>query len=275
MWVLNNGFLEIRKISVLLAFLLLGELTALYLDAGSGSSDGASSIAETRGASKSPVLVCYYGNWGAYSPEDVDPELCTHIVVAFAQIIDNELREFLEKDFMTYAKLVGLKSKNKNLKILLAVGGATASKPFTGMVRTKANMDQFVKSSIVFLRKHKFDGLDLDWEYPEDSGNNVRFTKLCAALKQAFDGESGTLPKLELTAAVSAGKWRIDKSYETAKLGQYLDMLHLMSYDLAGGWTTEAGTGHQTTMATGPGNKVPYAVKVWIDGGFPANKVFA
>jgi len=38
-------------------------------------------------------MVCYYENWAQYRtegkrmvPEDIDPDLCTHIIFAFAQV---------------------------------------------------------------------------------------------------------------------------------------------------------------------------------------------
>ena len=66
-----------------------------------------------------------------------------------------------------YAKFNGLKTYNKNLKTLLAVGGWNeGSKRFSPMVADAQKRKQFVKSAVKFLRQNHFDGLDLDWEYP-------------------------------------------------------------------------------------------------------------
>ena len=46
---------------------------------------------------------------------------------------------------------------------------------------------KFIKNTIVTLRKHGFDGLDLDWEFPE-SNDKKGFTKLVKVfLKQCFE----------------------------------------------------------------------------------------
>ena len=45
------------------------------------------------------------------------------------------------------------------------------SAPFTRMVATDAGRKEFARTSIQFLRKNGFEGLDMDWEYPANRGS--------------------------------------------------------------------------------------------------------
>jgi len=128
-------------------------------------------------------------NWAQYrpadtkfAPNDIDPFLCTHLIFAFAAINTTswEIRAFEWNDETTaegakaepkrygrYEEFNNLKKLNPRLKTLLAVGGWNmGTKPFSDMSRIEKNREAFVKSSVKFLRKWNFDGLDLDWEFP-------------------------------------------------------------------------------------------------------------
>ena len=67
-------------------------------------------------------------------------------------------------------------------------------------------MNTFVYEAIEFLREYKFNGLDVDWEYPRGADDRASYVNLLKELRTAFEGETKTSgePRLLLSAAVPA-----------------------------------------------------------------------
>lgn len=54
---------------------------------------------------------------GKFTPEDINPNLCTHIVYAFATLTEHKLAEANKKDPEMYERVVALRDKNPDLKV--------------------------------------------------------------------------------------------------------------------------------------------------------------
>lgn len=245
------------------------------------------------GAKDGRLLVCYYTNWsqyrpkdGKYVPEDIDPHLCTHVIVAFGWMKKNRLAPFDASDESKdgkkglYERVTSLKLVNPNLKVLIAVGGwSFGTERFKTMAANRYNRQLFIFSALEFLRERNFDGLDLDWEFPA-AVDKKNFVDLLKELRDAFDAEAKEkrLPKLLLTCAVSAGADTVRAGYDVAAIGAHVDFINIMSYDFHGKW--EPKTGHNAPLFASASESewrkqlsMDAGVKLWERMGAPKSKL--
>ncbi|XP_074538458.1 chitinase-3-like protein 1 [Halichoeres trimaculatus] len=237
-------------------------------------------------------LICAYNrlaearaDYGQFSVSDIDPNLCTHLAYASADIKDNKLAPVDVGDVQQYIDFNALKESNPKLKTLLIVGGTTFDKKkFSSMVQTKENRAEFIDSAVKLLRTMKFDGLILDWQYPGGPGSQPqdkqRFTELCKEFRNAFeaDGIARGEDRLILSASVAAERAIIDASYEVEQIAEHLDFIVVRAFDFHGPW--ENVTGHHSPLYTGPqdtGDNIysnaDSAMSYWRDQGAPAEKL--
>uniref|UniRef100_A0A1Q3FSC0 Putative catalytically inactive chitinase-like lectin n=1 Tax=Culex tarsalis TaxID=7177 RepID=A0A1Q3FSC0_CULTA len=233
------------------------------------------------------VVVCYISTWAVYRKgtasyglDAFDPKLCTHAIYAFAGLdIENNAMKSLDpwqdlKDNWGkggYEKLVGMRSANPHLKVLIAIGGWNeGSERYSDLAANPERRQAFVKNALEFVKKYGFDGLDLDWEYPTQRGgkpyDRENFVSLVKELSQQFKRNN-----LLLTSAIGAGKDTIDAAYDIKTLSKYLDYLHIMCYDYNGSWNRKIGP--NAPLQSRDVLNVEYTIEHLMALGAPSNKI--
>lgn len=237
-------------------------------------------------------VVCYFTNWawyrpgqGKYVPEDIDENLCTHIVYGFAVLNSNALTikthdSWADIDNRFYERVVAY--KKKGIRVTVAIGGWNDSlgSKYARLVLDPQARQRFIESVLAFCEKYGFEGLDLDWEYPVcwqvdctkgSPAEKAGFASLVRELSAAFKPKG-----LLLSAAVSPSKKVIDAGYDVPTLARYFDWIAIMTYDFHGHWDKQ--TGHVAPLYYVEGDENPYfngnySINYWIQKGAPPQKL--
>ena len=170
-----------------------------------------------------------------------------------------------------------LKKQNRNLKVLLSIGGATYSSNFAQPASTPSGRSKFASSTVSLVQELGLDGIDINWENIDGDIQAENFVSLLQEVRNALDASSASLiPRYNftLTAACPAGP----SSYEVLQLhemDQYIDFWNLMAYDYAGPWSTV--TSHQANLFFTDAESTPFstqsAVEYYLSQGIPASKI--
>ena len=246
------------------------------------------SVHNTLAQSSDYVIIGYVMGDG-WTKEQIDAQKLTHINYAFAVPAKNgEVAPLNRQDETNLAALTSLRTVNKNLKILLSIGGWSGCKYFSDAALTDVSRRKFANSAVALLKKHQLDGVDIDWEYPAQIGDgNIfrpedksNYTLLLKALRDQLD-EQGKQDKRTgsnhyLLTAATGGDVDFVIHTELGKAQQYLDYVNIMTYDLYHGNDSE--TGHhsplyQSKKGEQSRNSSASAVEGHIRAGVPASKI--
>jgi len=153
------------------------------------------------------------------------------------------------KDTQFIPQIVGMKSTNPKLKVILSIGGWNfPSEYFSKLAASSTSTQKFVTSVNSWMNQYNVDGIDLDWEYPcspprsdpveisctdfrtvnDKGGNCPADTTNIVTLLKAIKTGLGT-GKL-LTFASQAAKAN-EQAMNIKAATPYVDMWHVMSYD--------------------------------------------
>jgi len=235
-------------------------------------------------SSNKKIIVGYVpGFRGALDQLSIDANKLTHINYAFVDVQDNMAwLTNMETDTVNFRILNRLKEVNPDLRILISIGGWSWSGNFSDAVLTPGSRSTFAKTSVEIVANYDLDGVDIDWEYPGQIGdNNVfrpedkqNYTLMFKALRKELDRLSKTTGKYyELTTAVGGNSSYIEYT-EMDRVAKYVDYVNLMTYDF---YTSGDTAGHHSNLYPpedyGKDASADKSVQLFQEAGVPAEKL--
>ncbi|SPF01117.1 glycoside hydrolase family 18 protein [Streptomyces sp. MA5143a] len=257
----------------------------LLAGAGPASAGETAAGAAARQAAPGSKVVGYFIDWGIYGRQyyvknietSGSADRLTHINYAFGNVVDGRCalgdpwadadRPFTAEESVdgvadtdgqplsgSFNQLRKLKKLHPKLKIVWSFGGWTWS---GGFGEAAKNPEAFANSCYDLVEnsrwKDVFDGIDIDWEYPNacgltcDTSGRESFEELMAALRTRFGKKE--LVTAAITADASKGG-RIDAA-DYAGAAKYVDWYNPMTYDYFGAW--DATTAPHSPLYPYPG----------------------
>ncbi|MFD7091060.1 glycoside hydrolase family 18 protein [Streptomyces sp. NPDC059883] len=252
---------------------------------GAGSASAGEAAPATAAAAGSKV-VGYFTNWGVYDRNYHVKNIATsgsaakltHINYAFGNVtggkcvIGDSYADY-EKAYTAdqsvdgvadtwdqplrgnFNQLRKLKAQHPGLKVIWSFGGWSWSGGFTEAAKNPAAFAQSCRALVEDPRwADVFDGIDIDWEYPNacgltcDSSGRDAFRNLASALRGEFGSD---LVTAAITADGSDGG-KIDAA-DYAGAAQYLDWYNPMTYDFFGAFAAQGPTAPHSPLTSYPG----------------------
>ena len=123
------------------------------------------SAAQKNTGSKDFAVIAYYAGRTTMI-DSFEIEKLTHLIFSFCHLKGDTLSVNNARDSATILRMVELKKRNPQLKIILSLGGWGGCQNCSSVFSTRHGRRIFARSVKQSGKYFGTDGIDLDWEYP-------------------------------------------------------------------------------------------------------------
>ncbi len=205
-------------------------------------------------------------------PDNINYALFTHICHAF--VVADEEGQIVARTAVPSRKLT-TEAHQANVKVILSLGGWGMDKEFAALTSKEVSYERFVTAVMKMTDEYDYDGIDLDWEFPDNVTEAKNFNRLARRFRRELDvlGKKKHRHCL-LTMAVNASPG-LSQWLDTDVLLETMDFINVMTYDFYGAWSQQAG--HHSALfesSKGTGASTEKAMAYWHEGkGIPKDKL--
>jgi len=196
----------------------------------------------------------YFPEWGVYdahrnfTPEKIDYSTITHLNYGFGIVKNGEVITHDTEQGPALMRDLDKRTEAAGVTNIISIGGWNNSLEgeFETATATDAGVEKLANSVVNYMLTWGFDGVDVDWEYPDTEAEKDQFTKLITSLRSKLDDQGIKDDKYyQLSAAVTASHSKI-QYVDPAKTTPLLDSVNVMTYDFHGAF--DPITGHNAPL---------------------------
>ncbi|KAJ3859360.1 glycoside hydrolase family 18 protein [Lentinula novae-zelandiae] len=230
------------------------------------------------------IAAAYYPDWSEseFPPESLDYTRFSILFFAFAiPNSSNTLTWDSGSQNMLSRTVTAARNSGAGTRVVLSVGGWGGSVYFSQCVASAANRTTFVNTLVSAVNTYGLDGIDIDWEYPNEVGagninspsDAANFLTFLTQLRTAL-GSSKII-----SAAVPDTPWLGSNGSPLTNVSAYaaqMTYLNIMNYDIFQSSSTpgpNAPLGNLCGTSTQPQYSAQAALSQWSAAGFPASKM--
>ncbi|KAF7296011.1 Glycoside hydrolase family 18 protein [Mycena kentingensis (nom. inval.)] len=231
------------------------------------------------------IAAAYYPDWvlDQFPPEKLDYSKFDILFFAFATPNSSSTLSWDSGAQSILTRLVkSVKASGKGTKIVLSVGGWAGSTWFHQACGSSANRTKFVNALSSAVSSFGLDGIDIDWEYPNEAGAGNPFGSADAAnlLTLITSLRTALGSSKIISAAVTDLPWLGADGKPIKDMSKYaaqMTYVNLMNYDIFGDWSPAPGPNAPLGNLCGSSSQPQYSAEAafsqWTAAKFPANKL--
>ncbi|KZP30284.1 glycoside hydrolase family 18 protein [Athelia psychrophila] len=232
-------------------------------------------------SSTKPIAAGYYEDW-ATSPAAGSINFSKFDVIFFAFATPSSSYGIsLDSGSASMLKTLVTGAHKSGTKVVLSVGGWGGCEYYSALMKTSANRTTFINALSSAVSKYDLDGIDIDWEYPNDPGAGQPYSSADSAnfllFLKSFRSKLGS-SKI-ISAAVTQLPWLGSNGKPLTNVSAYTDEMtyvNIMNYDVNSS-SAHPGANAPLSNACGtssqPTATAAAAFKQWTAAGCPASKL--
>lgn len=215
----------------------------------------------------------YYSSWNffGYSTEIIESidviNLCFAYVSPTFNISMTSLYHYMDQV---------LEAHSYGIRVVLSVQGyGSDGQNFSNAAKTEEGRKLLAKNMLDTCIKYNLDGIDIDWEYPgfnTGTPTSIDRPNYTLLMKEIYNTLKAYDSTLLFTAAIPGGPYTPSR-FELNKVHNYLDYIHVMTYDLQAGGKSTHHTALYTSYGCASGCSVDDSVAYYKANGVPSSKI--